>query len=75
MELTNLYAANIGKLEKIISKFNISKGVLVEEVIKGSPAEQAGIRRGDVIVKGGNKSVQGFLEVHHFFQCKMPHSN
>ncbi|KAF5938130.1 hypothetical protein HYC85_025636 [Camellia sinensis] len=29
--MTNLYAASVGKLEKIISKFNISKGVLVEE--------------------------------------------
>ncbi|KAH7840450.1 hypothetical protein Vadar_017145 [Vaccinium darrowii] len=71
MELTNLYLANIGKLEKIISKFNVSKGVLVEEVIKGSPAEQAGIRRGDVIVKGGNKSVQGFLEFYDFIWKKV----
>ncbi|XP_058184448.1 putative protease Do-like 14 isoform X2 [Rhododendron vialii] len=63
MELTNLYAARIGKLEKVISRFNISKGVLVEEVIKGSPAEQAGILRGDVIVQCGKKSVQGFLEM------------
>ncbi|XP_028054181.1 uncharacterized protein LOC114258340 isoform X2 [Camellia sinensis] len=31
MEMTNLYAASVGKLEKIISKFNISKGILVEE--------------------------------------------
>ncbi|KAI8536071.1 hypothetical protein RHMOL_Rhmol10G0227400 [Rhododendron molle] len=32
MELANLYTARLGKLEKVISKFNISKGVLVEEV-------------------------------------------
>ncbi|GMP97844.1 hypothetical protein CsSME_00045947 [Camellia sinensis var. sinensis] len=32
MEMTNLYAASVGKLEKIISKFNISKGILVEEI-------------------------------------------
>ncbi|KAF7137258.1 hypothetical protein RHSIM_Rhsim07G0026700 [Rhododendron simsii] len=62
MELTNLYAARIGKLKKVISRFNISKGVLVEKVIKGSPAEQAGILRDDIIVQCGNKSVQGFLE-------------
>ncbi|KAF7154366.1 hypothetical protein RHSIM_Rhsim01G0092700 [Rhododendron simsii] len=62
MELTNLYAARIGKLEKVISRFNISKGVLVEEVIIGSPAKQAGILRGDVIVQCGKKSVHGFLE-------------
>ncbi|XP_058184461.1 putative protease Do-like 14 [Rhododendron vialii] len=62
MELTNLYAARIGKVEKVFSRFNISKGVLVEEVIKGSPAKQAGILRGDVIVQCEKKSVQGFLE-------------
>ncbi|KAG5538543.1 hypothetical protein RHGRI_019205 [Rhododendron griersonianum] len=31
MALSNLYAARIGKLEKVISKFNISEGVLVDE--------------------------------------------
>ncbi|KAI8026053.1 hypothetical protein LOK49_LG02G04060 [Camellia lanceoleosa] len=62
MEMTNLYAASAGKLEKIISKFNISKSVLVEEyVIKGSPAEQAGILHGDVIVQCGKKVVESFF--------------
>ncbi|XP_058184498.1 putative protease Do-like 14 [Rhododendron vialii] len=64
MELTNLYAASIGKLEKVISKFSTSKGVLVDEVIKGSPAEQAGILYGDVIVQCGKKEVQSFLEFY-----------
>ncbi|KAI8545298.1 hypothetical protein RHMOL_Rhmol07G0030400 [Rhododendron molle] len=64
MALSNLYAARIGKLENVISKFNISEGVLVDEVIKGSPAEQAGIRRGDVIVQCGKKFVHGFLEFY-----------
>ncbi|KAI8570982.1 hypothetical protein RHMOL_Rhmol01G0081600 [Rhododendron molle] len=64
MELTNLYAASIGKLEKIISKFSTSKGVLVDEVIKGSPAEKAGILYGDVIVQCGKKEVQSFLEFY-----------
>ncbi|KAF7153545.1 hypothetical protein RHSIM_Rhsim01G0093700 [Rhododendron simsii] len=62
MELTNLYAASIGKLEKVISKFSTSKGVLVDEVIKGSPAEKAGILYRDVIVQCGKKEVQSFLE-------------
>ncbi|KAG5564650.1 hypothetical protein RHGRI_000740 [Rhododendron griersonianum] len=64
MELTNLYAASIGKLEKVISKFSTSKGVLVDEVIKGSPAEKAGILYGDVIVQCGKKEVQSFLEFY-----------
>ncbi|CAL5435189.1 unnamed protein product [Camellia sinensis] len=40
MEMTNLYAASVGKLEKIISKFNISKGVLVEEVHEIQPEDE-----------------------------------
>ncbi|KAG5531609.1 hypothetical protein RHGRI_026280 [Rhododendron griersonianum] len=65
MEMTNLYAENLGILEKIIQKFpNISKGVFVEEVIEGSPAESGGICSGDVIVQCGNKDVQSFLEFY-----------
>ncbi|KAH7856703.1 hypothetical protein Vadar_004470 [Vaccinium darrowii] len=63
MQMTNLYAARSGHLEKIIQKFpNMSEGVLVEEVIEGSPAECAGILRGDVIVKCSSKDVRSFLE-------------
>ncbi|KAF7132571.1 hypothetical protein RHSIM_Rhsim09G0048400 [Rhododendron simsii] len=65
MEMTNLYAENLGILEKIIQKFpNISKGVLVEEVIEGSPAESGGICSGDVIVQCGGKDVRSFLEFY-----------
>ncbi len=31
--------------------FNVSEGVLIEEVVKGSPADKAGLKSGDVIVK------------------------
>ncbi|KAH7867240.1 hypothetical protein Vadar_030830 [Vaccinium darrowii] len=63
MQMTNLCAARSGQLEKIIQKFpNRSEGVLVEEVIKGSPAECAGILHGDVIVKCAGKVVRSFLE-------------
>ncbi|XP_058187978.1 putative protease Do-like 14 [Rhododendron vialii] len=71
MELANLYTARLGKLEKVISKFNISKGVLVEEVIKGSPAKQAGILPGDVIVERGKKFVRGFLELYNVMWKKV----
>ncbi|KAM7473627.1 hypothetical protein LguiB_020870 [Lonicera macranthoides] len=60
---TNLYTARLEKLENTIHKFpNIYKGVIVEEVIMGSPAYSAGILPDDVIVECGGKSVQGFLE-------------
>ncbi|KAE9459998.1 hypothetical protein C3L33_08068, partial [Rhododendron williamsianum] len=64
MELTNLYTATIGKLDKVFSKFNISRGVLVKKVINGSPAEQAGILHGDIIVQCGEKEVQSSLEFY-----------
>ncbi|KAH7866490.1 hypothetical protein Vadar_021093 [Vaccinium darrowii] len=63
MQMTNLFAARLGQLEKIIQKFpNISRGVFVEEVIKGSPAERAGILYGDVIVRCAGNNVGSFLE-------------
>ncbi|KAG5531162.1 hypothetical protein RHGRI_025950 [Rhododendron griersonianum] len=68
MEMTNLHAGSLGILDKIKQKFpNISKGVLVEEVIEGSPAECSGICSGDVIIQCGDKDVLSFLEdfFHH----------
>ncbi|CAL5340071.1 unnamed protein product [Camellia sinensis] len=65
MEMTNLYAASVDKLERIIQKFpNIVKGVLVEKVIKESPAEHAGICQGDVIVRCSENFVQSILEFY-----------
>ncbi len=39
-------------------KLGTSEGALVGDVIPGSPAEKAGIQRGDVIVKFGNEDVK-----------------
>ena len=39
------------------------KGALVSEVIKGSPAEEAGIKRGDVIIGFGGKEVKTSREL------------
>lgn len=51
------------RMLKIIQKFpNVSKGVLVEKVIEGSPAERAGILDGDVIVQCARNNVRSFLE-------------
>ncbi|KAG5538598.1 hypothetical protein RHGRI_019240 [Rhododendron griersonianum] len=68
MELTNLHTATIGKLDKVFSKFNISRGVLVKKVINGSPAEQAGILHGDIIVQCGEKEVQSSLEFYDIWE-------
>jgi hypothetical protein len=43
--------------------FKVDKGVLISEVVKDSPAEKAGLKAGDVIVKIGDKAVEGDGEV------------
>lgn len=63
VEATNLYAAGVCILERMMLKFpGIWKGVFIEKVVPGSSADLAGIRADDVIVKCGGKTVQGFLE-------------
>ncbi|KAL7207106.1 hypothetical protein ACSBR2_019743 [Camellia fascicularis] len=42
---------------------------IISKVMKGSPAEQAGILHSDVIVQCGKKVVESFLEVYHFYHC------
>ncbi len=46
------------ELAKVL-KLKERKGALVGDVISGSPAEQAGIRRGDVIVAFNNEALEG----------------
>lgn len=38
---------------ELMQNFNVKKGVLIGSVIAGSPAEKAGIQRGDIIVSYG----------------------
>ncbi len=44
---------------KLATQFGVAepKGVLVSDIIEGSPAEQAGLRRGDIIVRFDEKSI------------------
>ncbi len=43
---------------ELAKKFSIKSGVLVTKVMKGSPADKAGIKSGDVIVKFNGKPVK-----------------
>src|SRR5438034_6053613 len=43
--------------DELAGTFGVKEGVLVAEVMKGGPAEGAGVRRGDVIVEVGKKPV------------------
>ncbi len=47
----------------IHEQMNVPYGVFVTEVEAGSPAMQAGIRNGDIIVQAGNISVSSFTEL------------
>ncbi len=49
-----------GLTQELAKQFNLSdeKGVLVGDVIEGSPAEKAGLRRGDIIIEFEDKKVE-----------------
>ncbi|MBW1723212.1 MAG: DegQ family serine endoprotease [Deltaproteobacteria bacterium] len=64
--LRGYLGVNIQDLTKdLMESFGLSKmrGVLVADVTKGSPADKAGIRRGDVVVEYNGKKVEN---VGHF---------
>lgn len=44
-------------------RFPVRRGVLVTEVVKGSPAALSGIRRGDIIVAFNDRSISDFKEM------------
>jgi serine protease Do len=49
-----------------------TKGTLVSEVINGSPADSAGIRRGDIILEYGGKDVEGPSELRNMVAQSLP---
>lgn len=49
--------------EDLAEKFGVTRGVLVTEVVKSSPAEEAGIKAGDVIQKVNRKDVNSSLDL------------
>jgi serine protease Do len=48
---------------QLASFFGVEKGVLVRGVVKGSAAEKAGLKAGDVITKVGDKAVESPSEL------------
>lgn len=50
--------------ESIIKKYNVPKGIYVEEVQKDSPAEKAGIQKGDIITKFEDTEVASVNELN-----------
>jgi serine protease Do len=47
----------LGKEDQLAEFFGVKDGVLVKSVVKSSPAEKAGIRAGDVIVKVADSKI------------------
>ncbi len=46
------------EIQPLLASSNAREGVLVSGVVKGSPAEKAGIQAGDIILQIGNKNVK-----------------
>jgi serine protease Do len=59
--------------EFIRDLFNLpSTGVLVQDVIENSPAEEAGIKRGDLIVQFGTRRISGTTELQASLNSARP---
>lgn len=56
-------------LDKDIS---ITSGVYVENIVKGSPAEQKGILKGDIILKIADKEINTMNELKEYVYSKYP---
>jgi serine protease Do len=57
--MLGIYGEALGQQEQLAEYFGVKEGVLVKSVNKGSAAEKAGIKAGDVIVKVEDKSIAG----------------
>ncbi|NPB04653.1 MAG: Do family serine endopeptidase [Thermotogae bacterium] len=48
------------------------EGVIITEVVKGSPADKAGLQEGDVIVEVDGRKIKNALTLRTIIQSKMP---
>jgi len=56
-----VHARNIS--ESMLNYFEVDYGVLVEEIIKDSPAEEAGLQAGDVIMKINDRDIKDYRDL------------
>jgi S1-C subfamily serine protease len=52
-------------------KLDVDTAIMVNEVYKGSPAEQAGIHSGDIILSFGTNSIAGIDELHRLLTAEV----
>ncbi len=48
--------------------FGVDEGVVVTEVVNGGPADRAGLKRGDVVVRVAGREVEGVAEVREMLR-------
>jgi periplasmic serine protease, Do/DeqQ family len=60
--------------QNIAKHFKLKKpqGVIVTDVVKGSPAEKAGIRTGDLILEIDGREVKNSIQLRAYVQSKKP---
>jgi S1-C subfamily serine protease len=58
--------------EKTLEKYNINKGVLVSEVVKESPADDAGLLENDIILEFAGKGLKDAGELRSLIQNAKP---
>jgi Do/DeqQ family serine protease len=60
--------------QNIAKHFKLKKprGVIVTDVVKGSPAEKAGIKTGDLILKIDGREVKNSIQLRAYVQSKKP---
>ncbi len=67
-----IYMANLTAGIKNQIGYNGSAGVAVQQVFSGSPADQAGIAPGDVILQADGKSFDSIKVLHDYIASKKP---
>jgi serine protease Do len=65
-----IYPENLD--EETLEKYNIDKGVLVSEVVKESPADDAGLLENDIILEFGGKGLKDAGELRSLIQNVKP---
>lgn len=51
-------------------RFNMPMGVFIDEVVKGSPAEKAGLKSGDIIVRMNKMKIETIEDIVNFLTYK-----
>lgn len=70
--LTRVSSAQAGSLAETVGDFDREMGVLVDRVVSDSPAEEAGLVRGDIIVEVDGKRVESVDELYAILRGKTP---